>query len=228
MLMKFFKTIIFRFLKYFFGFVLVYLLCVFILPKITVNNSPNESKDIELFIRTNGVHTDIIVPARSNIKDWTIDFPAINTKSKDTNFDRIAIGWGDKGFYLETPSWAELKASTALKASIGASGSAIHATYCNNMKVSETCKSIYLSTAQYQQLVDYINQSLQRNENNSTILIPTKGLYGIHDAFYEANGRYSIFYSCNTWSNNALKACGQKACLWTVLQQGIFDNYKNN
>ena len=32
-----------------------------------------------------------------------------------------------------------------------------------------------------------------------------------NDAFYEAKGRYSLFFTCNTWTNNALKICKQKA-----------------
>lgn len=49
--------------------------------------------------------------------------------------------------------------------------------------------------------------------------------YGDHDAFYEAKGRYSLFHTCNTWANNALKACGQKACWWTPFSTGIRYQY---
>lgn len=206
-------------------FLLLYVAAAFLLPKICVDREDESKEEVQIFIRTNGVHTDIIMPVTNELKDWTTDFPAMNTKSKDSNFDFIAIGWGDKGFYLETPSWDDLKISTALKACIGASGSAIHATYCKNLKLSPTCKSIMLSQDQYNRLVEYVDKSLVRNDVNTTIHIETNGLYGINDAFYEAKGRYSIFFSCNSWSNNALKACGQKACLWTVLQNGIFKNY---
>ena len=50
--------------------------------------------------------------------------------------------------------------------------------------------------------------------------------YGQKDAFYEAKGSYSLFYTCNTWANNALKAANQKASLWTVYDKGIFCHYK--
>ncbi|MFP3836064.1 DUF2459 domain-containing protein, partial [Chryseobacterium sp. SIMBA_028] len=47
-----------------------------------------------------------------------------------------------------------------------------------------------------------------------------------NDAFYDAKGTYSFFYTCNTWANNALKAAGQKAALWTPSDFGIFQHYK--
>jgi hypothetical protein len=50
--------------------------------------------------------------------------------------------------------------------------------------------------------------------------------YGKHAAFYEAKGSYNLFYTCNTWANQALKAANQKAALWTVLDKGIFYHYE--
>jgi uncharacterized protein (TIGR02117 family) len=195
------------------------------MPLITSDKEAINGDDVEIFIQTNGVHTDIVMPAVSEFKDWTKDFPYSNTKANDSSLKLVAIGWGDKGFYLETPTWDQLKASTAIKAAFGISGSAIHATYYSNMKLSRTCKSIKLSKDQYLRLVKFIDNSLVKNKEGENSHIITQGLYGINDAFYDAKGRYSIFYSCNTWSNDALKSAGQKACLWTVLQSFIFEKY---
>jgi hypothetical protein len=34
-----------------------------------------------------------------------------------------------------------------------------------------------------------------------------------------------MFHTCNTWANNGLKSCGQKAALWTPFDSGIFGQY---
>ena len=65
-------------------------------------------------ILTNGVHTDLVVPIKSAEIDWSKEIPIENTNSKSTNFNYLSIGWGDKGFYLDTPTWADLKFSTCL------------------------------------------------------------------------------------------------------------------
>ncbi|MCX6352889.1 MAG: DUF2459 domain-containing protein, partial [Bacteroidetes bacterium] len=36
----------------------------------------------------------------------------------------------------------------------------------------------------------------------------------------------SLFYTCNTFTNQALKAGGLKACLWPPFDKGIFKKYE--
>ena len=50
-------------------------------------------------------------------------------RNSGDDFLQISIGWGDKGFYLDTPTWAELKLSTALIAGFGLGNAALHITY---------------------------------------------------------------------------------------------------
>jgi uncharacterized protein (TIGR02117 family) len=84
------------------------------------------SNEIEIYILSNGVHTDIVLPAKNECKDWTKEIKIDNTLAKDTSINFMAFGWGDKGFYLETPTWADLKFSTAYKAMFSLSNTAIH------------------------------------------------------------------------------------------------------
>jgi len=177
-------------------FIFLFIICVFLLPKITLEEEATGGKDSEIFIQTNGVHADIVVPVKSEFKHWEIDFPYSNTKSKDSRLNYLAIGWGDKGFYLETPSLDDLKASIALKASIGIRGSAIYATFYPSIKLSPTFKSIKLSGEQYHRLIQFIEKSLVKNTEGENPYIPPKDLYSVHAAFYEAYGRYNVFYSC--------------------------------
>lgn len=64
-------------------------------------------------------------------------------------------------------------------------------------------------------------------DKNELQLIDTDQNYGANDVFYNAKGTYNLFYTCNTWANNALKAAGLKACLFTLWDKGIFYHYKN-
>ncbi|HOB24230.1 MAG TPA: DUF2459 domain-containing protein, partial [Kaistella sp.] len=57
-----------------------------------------------------------MVPVKTPEIDWSQQIPFKTTLSKRTDFKYLAIGWGDKGFYLDTPTWADLKFSTAFKA----------------------------------------------------------------------------------------------------------------
>jgi uncharacterized protein (TIGR02117 family) len=210
----------------FIGLILIYLIAVFSLSKITVNQEPNTKPELAIYILTNGVHTDIVMPTKNDQIDWSQKVKFENTKAADSTYKYIAMGWGDKGFYLETPEWSDLKASVAFKAASGLSTTAIHATYYKGLKEGEDCKKMMISKEQYSRLITYIQNSFQKDASGNFLLIKTDANYGKTDAFYEANGSYSLFHTCNSWANSALKASGQKCAYWTATDSGIFSKYK--
>lgn len=209
------------------GIVALYVALGYFLPFIEISaKDDGEKKEIPIYIYTNGVHTDIVMPVQNDLHDWSAELPFTNTKSKKTDFKYIGIGWGDKGFYLDTPTWADLKFSTAFKAAFWLSESAMHCTFYREMKEGDDCKMIIISKNQYKELVKFVDDKFDKNQDGKNILIPTNAVYGDNDAFYDAQGRYSFLDTCNTWANNALKAAGQKAALWTPTDYGIFLHYK--
>lgn len=207
-------------------FLVIYVFAAFSLSKITVNsNADNQAKDISIYIMTNGVHTDLVVPIKSEIKDWSQEIKFENTKAKDSTNNFIAFGWGDKGFYLNTPQWSDLKMSTAFNAAFGLSTTAIHATFFKSVRESKTCIKLDVSKENYQKLVNYIEAGFQHDANQNPIFIDAV-TYGKNDSFYEANGKYNLFQTCNSWANSGLKAANQKAAFWTVTDTGIFCHYE--
>lgn len=208
------------------AFLLVYLLIIVIMSAITVNDKVVENnKNIPIYILSNGVHTDIVVPFKNEIKDWSQSISYLHTKAKDSSRNLLAFGWGDRGFYLDTPTWADLKFSTAAKAATGLSSSAMHITFYSDLKEDEFCRKILISKAQYINLIGYFEDSFMVDELNKIQQIGTHS-YGKYDVFYEAKGSYNLFFTCNTWANQALKSANQKAALWTVLDKGIFWHYE--
>jgi len=223
--MKIFKKPL-KYIGFFFLTLIAYGLLVTLMSYVTVNDDKfaiDEPK-VEIFILSNGVHTDIVVPVKNDSYDWSKQIKFEHTKGKDSIAKYVALGWGDRGFYLETPTWADLKVSTALKAATGLSSSALHTTFYKTMKEDAYCKKIQISTLEYQKLVLFIHESFV-TKSGSTIKIETDAVYGKNDVFYEAKGSYSLFYTCNSWVNEALKAANQKAAFHTLTDTGIFIHY---
>jgi uncharacterized protein (TIGR02117 family) len=185
---------------------------------------PNAPADVTVFLHTNGVHTDIVLPIKTTQIDWSRQLPFANIPSQDSTMRYIAFGWGDKGFYLDTPTWADLKFSTAFVAAFWLGSSAMHTTYFHSLAPGPETIPLTLSHAEYTRLIDYIQASFRLDANGRVQHIKGHS-YGRDDAFYEAHRVYSFLYTCNTWTNNALKASGQKACLWTPSDKGIFQMY---
>ncbi len=209
------------------GIILIYALLGYLLPFIEVSEKDDgEAKEIPIYIYTNGVHTDIVMPVKNDIHDWSSKISFSDTKSGKTDYQFVGIGWGDKGFYLDTPTWADLKFSTAFKAAFWMSESAMHCSFYRSMTEAADCKKIMVSRSQYRKLIDFVDAKFDKDDLGNYILIPTNAVYGDNDAFYDAKGRYSFLNTCNTWANDALKAAGQKAAFWTPSDYGIFLHYK--
>jgi len=225
-LLKRILSIVKIFLLAFIGLVFLYLLVEFCLSRISISGEAAENKNITIYIITNGDHTDIVVPVKNPQIDWSEKIKFSNTISQDTTYSFLAIGWGDKGFYLDTPTWSQLKFSVAFKAVFGFNTTAMHTTFYHSMYEGEQCRKILVNTDQYQRLIDFVMDKFKTDASGNYINIKTNATYGDSDAFYEAKGRYSLFYTCNSWANDALKAAGQKACLWTAFDKGIFLQYK--
>jgi len=204
----------------------LYVFGALFLSRIPVPAEAADSKEITVYILSNGVHTDLVVPVRSGDVDWTQNVSFAHTTGRDSSARWVAFEWGDKGFYLETPTWDDLTASVAFNAMFGLGDAAIHATFHQRIQEGPLCKRITLSQEQYQRLSSYIRNSFAFDAQGRTQAIVTHANYGNTDAFYEGVGSYSLFHTCNGWTNEALKFCGQKACWWTPMDTGILRQYE--
>ena len=204
----------------------LYLISAYLFGKITVEGAKHkDQKQYSIYLLNTGVHTDIVMPKENDLINWTEVFPVVNTRAADTSAQLIAIGWGDKGFYLGTPRWVDLKFSTAFEAAFWLSSSALHTTYYNELPKSMEKVELKLSEKQYKLLITYIKRSVKFSGKKAQF-IKTDANYGDYDAFYEGKGTYSLFFTCNTWVNEALKSSHQKSCVWTPFAGAIFEKFR--
>lgn len=201
-----------------------YVLLTVVLSLIPVHQQPNDAPEVEIFLLTNGVHTDIVFPYTSPVFEWRDYLDTNDTPSGIKNPKWVAMGWGDKGFYLDTPEWKDLKPKTAFLAVTGLSESAMHVTYYQTMQSNKDCVSIKVSEENYRKMCLYVLNTFDKT-NNQFSLIATNQNYGQNDVFYEAKGSYHLFKTCNTWTNNVLKNGNQRAALFTLFDFGIFYHY---
>lgn len=199
------------------GYVIIMLIGHFI-PSQRHSHQNHTDESIEIYLISNGVHTDFVLPTKTAHMDWTTIFnPRDNPQHIENQW--ISIGWGDRNFYLNTPTWADLTASTAFYALSGLSQSAMHVSYEPDITVNhcQKCRKIRIDSAQYQQIIAHILSSLPHTAQQTAI---QNAHYYNNDAFYPAVGSYNLFYTCNTWVNNGLKKANIKTALWTVTDFG--------
>ena len=211
-LVKYILKLIKRILLLFFGFIVLYLVTAWVCSNISTNpTSSVETEFYEIYVGTNGVHSDIILP----IELLDDSFKSLDYKTRPKY---IAFGWGDKGFYLNTPTWGDLTFSTAVNAVFLKSSTAMHVTEYND--IDKNWKKVEIDSFQLLSLLNFIQNSFQFNSNNSVIKI-TSYSYGNNDTFYEAKGSYSCIRTCNSWTNEAMKKADIKTAIWTPFDWGI-------
>ena len=202
--------------------IVLYFLCAEIFSRVIVNKNQNQPIETAIYISTNGFHTDIVMPVKTEMFDWSEKIKFSHTKSKDSIQNFVAVGWGNEDFFINIPSWSELELSIAVKAVLGIGPSAMHTTFSKSVREDEFCRKIELSKSQYIDLVNFIESYFKKDSLGHFINISTPNTYESSDAFYEAKGRFTPFFTCNTWANSALKSAGLRSCLWTPFQRGIF------
>ena len=119
--------------------------------------------------------------------------------------DHVAIGYGNREFYLNTPTWADLSLKTAALALFGRGTTLLHVEHIDRPRAEEWQRPIRISPAQYRRLAGFIQRRFRLDRGGRPIPVLGRGYAG-YDMFYEANGGYSFVMTCNEWTGRALRA----------------------
>ena len=200
--------------------VAAYLLAALVGTLLPTNRDWQEAKQgVTIFIETNGVHTWVVVPTVNAEMDWRPMLPAEHIRDLRYAGNYIAIGFGNRDFYLNTPTWGDLSLKTAAAALIGGGPTLMHVIHEWNPTPNEYQRPIRLSRDQYRRLVRYLNAGFALRDGKTIPLIG-RG-YGPSDVFYESRLSYNLGNTCNEWTGEALRAAGVKTGVWTPFAQSI-------
>jgi len=145
---------------------------------------------------------------------------------KKEEINHIAFGWGDRGFYLDIPTWADLTVKVAFNAIIIPSPTLMHVkAYDVLPKDLKEVEKLSITSNQFEKLCNYISKYFKRDQNQKTIFLEGKG-YSPKDIFYEANGKYHFINTCNYWVNRGLRITGIRTAIWSPFDKGIFYQLK--
>ncbi len=199
--------------------VLTYLAAAMIGSLMPENADWNQPPDgVEIYIADNGVHTGLILPASADGIDLSQTFrPTDLPDSKDAG-QWLMFGWGDRDFFLNTPTWSAVRPKTVVTALFGSSGALLHVDHLARPENAYGPRVIRLTRAQYRKLVQSILTTAKRDAEGHPAPIPG---YSDDDVFYPANGRYHVFHTCNNWTRDILAGAGVKVGRWTPFAGGV-------
>lgn len=167
------------------------------------------ARGVTIFVETNGVHTGIVVPKVAAGVDWRalLRGDAL-ADPRFAGYDHLAFGWGERAFYLETPTWRDVRPLTVLRAAFGSERTLVHVEHVPAPRPASDVRQITLRPEEYRRLAGYVRATLANPPRH------VRG-YASYDAFYAARGRYSAITTCNAWTGAALRAAGVRVGWWT-------------
>lgn len=206
---------------------LVYLIGALLLGLLPVNAdwrpTPREQGGVPVWLRTNGVHADLVLPA-AQPHDFAPEFArdAVIDPTREASlasFGWIAFGWGDRAFYLNTPTWADLDAGIAWRALAARGPSAMHVEYVRHPDDYDA-RLLWLGREEFARLVDYVRAGFRRDADGAPVRIDHPGYFAT-DAFFDGIGSYSLVLTSNEWVRRGLADAGVRTARWAPFDRAL-------
>lgn len=164
------------------------------------------------YVVNHGLHTGLVI-ARSDLLQV---LPALAEAFRDGDF--VELGWGDEDFYRAPQATLSL----ALRALFGSTATVLHAVRIDGdprrrFATSEVIE-VRVTENGYRRLLAFVAKTFTHSAAG-TLAALGPGLYG-ESRFYQAEGSYSLSYTCNTWVAEALAASRCPMSPATVITAG--------
>lgn len=162
------------------------------------------------------IHTDIAFPADGDVIE---NFDFMLRDGLDPSMPGVAYvvaGWGGRSFYIETPTWADLKPGPVFKA-LTVDDSVMHMSLAGQIDPAHPqVLPLELDEIAFTRLLASVSGSFRLNAEGDPMVV-AGAQYGANDLFYEANGWFNALLGCNVWTAKVLREAGIKTGVWTPL-----------
>jgi uncharacterized protein (TIGR02117 family) len=189
---------------------------------------PSGDCNYKIYVSGGAMHTNLIIPVRNSIFDWSqhLNLEDIGGKPSE-KYRYLQFGWGDRIFYMETPSWQQISFTSALRALFLQNSSAMfvkgHTTVPRYP--AERLKCVNMGQEDYLALMKFIEDSFQASQQGKKLRLGSG--QDRESGFYAANGRYSMLKTCNSWTANGLRAANVNTPIWGGLAPAVMEHIRN-
>ena len=171
----------------------------------------------EILLLANPIHADIALPVDEEVRAAFADLIPAGLPVDMPGVDYLVFGWGGRSFYIETPSWGDMRPLPVLRA-LTVDRSVMHVSVAGPIDLSHPTVRLLATTVEGRsRMIAAIRASFVREGDAPTVI--SGASYGPDDSFFEANGAFNAFLGCNTWTAAMLRAGGVRTGWWTPLPQ---------
>ena len=168
--------------------------------------------DIEVLLYAGPIHYDFLIPA---IPEARAAFGFAEQQGIPVDDPRLrwfVAGWGARAFYTSMGEYGDVTAQALLKAITGDTA-AIRIDRVGALRLDLDVLSLKMTEVEFTRFLSAINASFKQSDDQTRLPIDAQ-LTGT-DVFYEAEGTFNIFVTCNTWIGQILRDTGFQFGYWT-------------
>lgn len=170
-----------------------------------------------ILVLANPIHTDIAFPADDpDVLDTLGFLGEAGLPLRDPAVRWLILGWGGREFYLETPTWSDLKPGPLFKG-LTLDRSVMHVAIAGEIDPDHPAVTpLDVGAEGFRRMLGEALAAFSTGPDGRPLHIEGAG-YGEYDRFYEAEGRFTALAGCNTWTGAVLRRGGVRTGLWNPL-----------
>jgi len=164
------------------------------------------------------IHYDFLLPMSPELRARYGFAKAAGVPMDAPEAEWLLVGWGSEAFYTSAGSYADMQPGAVFTAITGDSA-VLHLEVAGDVSGVGGITYFTLSDAQYQALLRSLDASFQRDQTGTPLALAAH--FNDHDAFFAAKGDFNLFYPCNAWVGEMLRAAGVPFGIWTPTPQAV-------
>ncbi len=192
------------------------LICA-ILPVGRKNFSSGESRQV--YICADAVHSDVVLPLHDDSVNWKKYFGDLVDPTLPADA-YLEIGWGDQVFFTQYQTWTDVRIKGVFAALTGQNPTALRVLLMNEPKNDTSCVSLLMGREARIKLAQYVAANLKHPA------VPTV-VKSRYEAYFETQGTYGPFSTCNQWTSTGLGVAGESHALFSPFSFGVMWPLRN-
>ncbi len=165
------------------------------------------------------IHYDFLLPIDADLRGRFAFVQAAGVPLNDPRARWLMIGWGAAEFYTATGAYGDIAFGPVAHAITGDSA-VLRVDAVGPVDGVPGVRFIIVTPAQYAALVSGIEASFRHGADGMPMASGAPG-FGLTDAFFQAEGQFNIFYTCNAWIGTQLRRAGVPMGIWTPTPQAV-------
>ncbi|WP_417424183.1 TIGR02117 family protein [Hoeflea sp.] len=167
-----------------------------------------------VFLVSSPIHTDLALPLSPDLAKRFGFLTADGLDPSQPGVSYIIAGWGGRSFYIETPTWSDLKPGPLFRA-LTIDRAVMHVGLAGAIDPAHpTVMAINLDGTAYECLVDAVLADFTGIKAAGPMVVAGVA-YGDYDLFYEAEGWFNAAIGYNLWTARMLREAGLQTGWWT-------------